>query len=71
MQTKRGSLFEVCTGTAVAFAISMAAGQWIYPLITGGSAVSLQSNFIATGLFTLISIIRSYLWRRLFNWLGR
>lgn len=70
MQTRRASAIEVCTGTAAAFLLSVGVGQYlIYPLYDIHPALS--TNFILTGWFTVISIVRGYLWRRLFNWLGR
>lgn len=67
MQTKSQSAVEVVCSTALAFAISVGAGQVIYPLY--GMTPSLGLNVELTLWFTVISIIRSYLTRRFFNWM--
>src|SRR5271155_2776291 len=67
MQTKRQSAIEVITGTTVGLIVSWVIGQyWIYPEF--GWHPSMTQNFLMTSSFTVVSIIRSYLWRRLFNW---
>lgn len=69
MQTKTQSVIEVICSTVVAFAISVCAGQIIYPLY--GMQPSWGLNIQLTLWFTVISILRSYLTRRFFNWLHR
>jgi hypothetical protein len=69
MQIKTQSAIEVVCSTALAFAISVAAGQIIYPIY--GMKPSLGMNAEITLWFTVISIVRSYLTRRFFNWLHR
>lgn len=50
------------------FLLSM--GLWQFVLAPHfGYEVTLADNFQLTLIFTLVSIVRSYLWRRLFNWL--
>lgn len=67
MQTKTQSAVEVVCSTVVAFAISVCAGQFIYPAF--GMPTTWVSNAGVTATFTVISIIRSYVSRRFFNWL--
>ena len=68
MQTHRASLIDVLTGVSVGMVVSIAAGQWfIYPAF--GLHPSLGKNLWMTLAFTLVGLIRSYIWRRLFNWL--
>lgn len=69
MQTKTQSAIEVVCSTCLAFAISVGAGQIIYPIY--GLKPSLGMNVEITLWFTVISIVRSYLTRRFFNWLHR
>jgi hypothetical protein len=64
-QTKLQSFVETCVNTFVGFIIVMIAGYFIYPLF--GAAFTLQQNFWITCIFTVISIIRGYVIRRLFN----
>lgn len=64
-QTRLGSLIEVLFNIAIGFAINWVANILILPLygfqITGGQAFSMGL------LFTVISVIRSYIIRRWFN----
>jgi hypothetical protein len=64
-QSKLGSLIEVLFNIAIGVAINWVANLLILPLygfqITGGQAFSMGL------LFTVISVIRSYIIRRWFN----
>lgn len=66
MQTKRQSAVESLCSTAFAFFISVAVWQFIvnplWNLQTG-----IIDNLAITTLFTVISVVRSYYTRRLFN----
>lgn len=65
MQTRKGSITETVTSTAIGFALNWTANMLILPLfgfaVTGGQAFGIGI------FFTLISIGRGYLLRRLFN----
>lgn len=65
MQLRRHSLLEASLNTASGFIISLGAGMIIFPLV--GMPVSGQQNFLAVSIFTVISVVRSYIWRRIFN----
>jgi membrane protein implicated in regulation of membrane protease activity len=68
MQSRRHSLLEVVTGTAVAFAISMLVQHLVVnPLWKLNTSFSQDLGI--TVLFTVVSVARSYVWRRFFNWL--
>jgi hypothetical protein len=54
-------LFNVGSGVV----LSLIVGQVVYPLF--GYAVSLADNFWLTAIFTVVSILRGYAWRRVFN----
>ena len=64
-QTRLGSLIEVCINIAIGFSINWIANMYIMPLygfqITGGQAFSMGL------IFTVISVVRSYVIRRWFN----
>lgn len=64
-QSRRGSIAETVTNTAVGFAINWGANLVILPLfglpITGGQAFHMGL------VFTAISIARGYVMRRVFN----
>lgn len=66
MQGKRHSIVEALCNTGSGFVIAYFFGQFIvYPLL--GVKVSASENFWSTCIFTVVSIVRSYVWRRLFN----
>lgn len=64
-QTKWGSFVEACANIVIGFTINWSANLLIFPLfgfnVTGGQAFKI-------GLwFTAISLVRSYILRRVFN----
>ena len=67
MQTRAQSLAEVICSTVFAMALSVALGMIVYPLF--GHRFSAADNVWITAIFTVVSIIRSYWTRRLFNYL--
>jgi hypothetical protein len=67
MQSRQQSVIEVICSTLAAFAISVAASSIIFPAF--GFHSTHAQNLWITLIFTLISFIRSYLFRRFFNWL--
>lgn len=70
MQTKWQSLVEATTNTVIGWGISVAVGQLlIYPAY--GYEVTIVDNFGMTAAFVAVSLTRSYLFRRLFNWIHR
>lgn len=68
-QSKRGSAVEAVVGVGAGFLISLAAAPIIYPLF--GHAFSMVQNVGITLVFTVLSLARGYLVRRLFVWLDR
>ena len=66
MQTKRGSALEVTLNIGSGFVLSMLVWEFVVAPIWGLSW-ELSDNFMVTTIFTVISIVRSYYWRRLFN----
>jgi len=65
MQSKRHSLLESITNTLAGFLVSLLIQLIIYPVM--GIPVSFHQNLIITFIFTIASIIRGYVLRRLFN----
>ena len=66
MQTRIGSATEAVLNVASGFVLSMFIWQLIAnPLF--GYDVTLIENFGLTAIFTVVSVVRSYLWRRFFN----
>jgi hypothetical protein len=67
MQSKKGSMLETSMNIGSGFILSMITWQIIAnPLF--GYDVSWDDNLMLTSIFTTISLIRSYAWRRIFNW---
>lgn len=66
-QLRRYSLLESTLNTVTGFLLAFAAGFVIYPWITG-HPVSPLDNLKITGPYTVISVVRGYIWRRAFNW---
>ncbi len=65
MQSKLGSLAEASINVAIGFCVSVAVGRFAYPLF--GYEVTLMDNASLTVVFTVTSMARSYIIRRLFN----
>jgi hypothetical protein len=66
MQTKKGSIFEAFINILVGYGINLGAQIIIFPMF--GIHIPLSSNIWIGLVFTVISLARSYLIRRLFNW---
>ena len=64
-QTRRMSLIEAIANVAVGFAVALLTQIIVFPLF--GLQVSLGENLAIGGLFTLASIARSYVLRRVFE----
>jgi hypothetical protein len=65
-QTKLGSIAEAWANIAVGFAVNFTANMLILPLF-GFATLTLRTNFEIGLLYTLISLVRSYVLRRWFN----
>lgn len=66
-QKKLHSFAEACTSTTIGFWLSYGAGFIVYPLLFGVTFSPAQLGGI-TAIFTVISILRGYVVRRVFNW---
>lgn len=65
-QTKLGSIVEAWANIAVGFSINFCANLVILPLF-GFHSLTVRNNFIIGLLYTVISLVRSYVLRRWFN----
>jgi hypothetical protein len=63
-QSKTKSLIESVANVAAGFLISLLIQLLIYPLLD--IEVSINQNLTITAVFTVVSIIRNYIIRRLF-----
>lgn len=66
-QTRKKSLLESFLNVLIGYGIALLAQLAIFPLF--GIYVTLHDNLLIGAAFTVVSIARSYLLRRLFNWL--
>jgi len=64
-QTKLHSIIESITQTIIGLLTSILIQVVLYPLL--GIPVTLNQNLIITAVFFVVSIIRGFLIRRLFN----
>jgi putative flippase GtrA len=67
VQRRLVSLVEALSNTALGFGISVYAGALVYPLF--GVHFALHELTAITAIFTVVSIIRGYIVRRVFVWL--
>lgn len=65
MQSRTSSFIESCLNTASGFALSFVV--WHFVALAYAIPMPLSTNLQITGIFTVVSVIRSYVWRRLFN----
>ncbi len=68
MQSRKWSAIETIASTAIGLGVSIAASLVVYPL--HGHSFTLAQNTSIAVIFTVISIIRGYFVRRMFNRLG-
>lgn len=64
-QSRKHSMLEALVNVLIGYGIALAAQMLIFPLF--GIHISLQDNIVIGLLFTVVSIVRSYALRRLFN----
>lgn len=78
-QRKIVSLAEVCLNVASGWFLSLLVWQFVLAPYFGYE-ITLRDNLQLTTAFTVISVVRGYIWRRFFarnlhvalsNWLGR
>jgi hypothetical protein len=65
MQTKKHSIIESLANIFLGLIISFLVQLWIYPFL--GIEVNLNQNIFITFIFFVVSFLRSYFLRRIFN----
>ncbi len=68
MQTKTMSLIETITGTVVGYLLALSTQIILFSWL--GIAIDLHQNMAIALIFTAVSIVRSYVLRRIFNHLA-
>ena len=66
-QSKRASLTEACINVGVGYGIACSAQIIIFPWF--GIHIPVSDHMLIGGFFTVVSVGRSYLLRRIFNWI--
>jgi uncharacterized membrane-anchored protein len=69
MQTRLQSLLESFLNVAIGYLVALLAQLLVFPLF--GIYVPLAQNLAIGAIFTVVSILRSYAVRRLFNHLHK
>lgn len=69
MQTRLGSILEAWANIVVGFAINWTANMLVFPLF--GFNITAGQAFHVGLIFTAISLVRSYVLRRIFNRIKR
>ncbi len=65
MQSKKDSLIESLTSTTIGWLISFIANMLVLPLF--GYNINLTDGLLISIMFTIISVVRGYVIRRVFN----
>jgi hypothetical protein len=65
MQTRRQSLLEAWTNVTIGWLVGLGTQIVVFPLY--GMKVKLIDNMQITIIFTIVSLIRSYLLKRFYN----
>ncbi len=65
MQSRLGSLIESCANIAVGLAVAVATQATIFPWF--GIHTTIHQDLQIAAIFTVVSLVRSYALRRLFN----
>lgn len=68
-QSRRASALEAIVNVLVGYWVAVAAQAAIFPLF--GFEASTSQHMAIAGLFTIVSLVRSYILRRVFNWFTR
>lgn len=66
-QSKLNSFIESTINVLIGFIIALLAQMIVFPLY--GIETSFESNFQIASIFTIVSIVRGYFFRRFFNWI--
>lgn len=64
-QSRRLSLIEACANVAIGYAVAVLAQLAIFPAF--GMSVPFTDNLLIGAAFTVVSLVRSYAVRRMFN----
>jgi hypothetical protein len=66
-QSRKMSFIESIANVTIGYAVAVGAQYAIFPLFD--VYIPLEQHLLMGALFTVVSVVRSYYVRRLFNWL--
>ena len=69
MQTRIQSFIESVANVAIGYVVALVTQLIAFPLL--GIPVSIEQNLLIGVIFTAVSLVRSYIVRRAFNWMQR
>lgn len=69
MQSRLQSFLESVANVVLGYGVALGAQLLVFPLF--GIMIPMSSNIAIGIIFTLVSLVRSYFLRRLFNWLHK
>lgn len=67
-QSRRGSLVESSANVAIGYVVAVATQMIVLPMF--GMSGRTQDHLAIAGIFSVVSVVRSYCVRRAFNWLA-
>lgn len=62
-------MLESCLNTASGFVVALLIWTFIVIPLFGFNGLTWGDNLGITAIFTVSSILRGYVWRRIFNWI--
>lgn len=71
MQSKRWSFIETLINAATGYAIAITLNWWLIPVFYPGVQSNARGSIGLTLAFTVVSVVRSYVFRRVFVRLGK
>lgn len=69
MQTRIQSFIESIANVAIGYVVALVTQLMVFPLLD--IPVSIEQNLLIGVIFTAVSLVRSYVVRRAFNWMQR
>lgn len=69
MQSRTFSFVEQCLNVASGFVIALLVWTYFIIPVFHFEGLSWSHNLSITGIFTIVSIVRGFIWRRIFNWI--
>jgi hypothetical protein len=64
-QTKKASIIETVLNTAIGYGVALTSQLVVFPMV--GIYVAFSTNILIGAIFTIISIVRGFFVRRLFE----